>query len=194
MRRLVLLVVAACCAGCSSGRPATRLTILAVNPNVGRAVFQVACPGRACAALEAEPSLATRPKPFVCWGGPESWWELWITGRVRGRPVHAHVATCWTPQMPLIGKLGIAQTLKAHLIPRRRRMLVLGEHRTFPAETLRPGDLVLCTTHRYRLRAGVPLIYEAGGSGEGWGGKRIEYMLRVVRDRDASVTASCRRR
>jgi hypothetical protein len=187
----VLVAAAACCAGCSSGGPATRLTILAVNPNVGRAVFHVACPSRACAALEAEPSLATRPKPSVCWGGPESWWELWITGRVRGRPVHAHVATCWTPQMRLIGKLGIARTLQAHLVPRRRRELLIGEHVTYPAGALRPGDLVVCRTYVQRLEAGVPLIYELGGSGAGYGSKRIEFMLRVVRHRDGSVTASC---
>jgi hypothetical protein len=93
--------------------------------------------------------------------------------------------------MRLIGKLGIARSLQAHLVPRRRQAIVIGERVTYPAGALRPGDLVACKTHRFRLRAGVPLIYEAGGSGEGWGGSRIEYMLRVVRHRDGSVTARC---
>jgi hypothetical protein len=191
VRRVVLVAAVVCCAGCSSGAPATRLTILAVNPNVGRAVFHIACPSRACAALEAEPSLATRPKPFGCWGGPGSWWGLWITGRVQGRRVRTHVATCWTPQMRLIRKLGIARTLQAHLVPRRQREIVIGERVTYPAGALRPGDLVVCHTYVKRLEAGVPLIYELGGSGEGYGGARIEFMLRVVRHRDGSVTASC---
>jgi hypothetical protein len=191
VRRAVLVFAAVCCAGCSAGAPSTRLTILAVNPNVGRAVFHVACPGRGCAALAAEPNLVLRPKPFVCWGGSWSWWDLWITGRVGGRPVRTHVATCWTPQMRLIGKLGIARTLQAHLVPRRRRELVIGDRVTYPAGALRPGDLVVCHTYVKRLEADVPLVYELGGSGEGYGGTRIEFMLRVVRHPDGSVTASC---
>jgi len=189
---VLLLVAAVCCTACSSGRPATRLTILAVSPDAGRAVFHVRCPGRGCAAIEAEPQLALRPKPFVCHGGPWSWWDLWITGRIAGRPVRTHVATCWTPQMPLIGKLGIAQTLRAHLVPRRRRELMLGERATSPPGAPRPGDAVVCRTHWARLDDGVPLLYEGGGSASGYGNKRREVMLRVVRHRDGSVTATCK--
>jgi hypothetical protein len=46
-------------------------------------------------------------------------------------------------------------------------------------------------TYVKRLEAGVSLIYELGGSGEGYGGKRIEFVLRVVRHHDGSVTATC---
>jgi hypothetical protein len=128
MRHAAWMMAAVICAGCAArSAPATQLTILAVNPAVGRAVFHVTCPGRACRAVTAEPDLALRPKPFGCMGGTFSWWDIWITGRVRNRPVHAHVSTCWTPQMRLIRKLGIARTLQAHLMPRRRREISIGE-------------------------------------------------------------------
>ena len=170
-----VVAAAAIAAGCGKSA-GTSLTILAVNPWVGRAEFHLTCappggdvprPARACAALSAEPSLATRPTAFVCRGGTFSWWDLTITGRVRGRRIHSHVDTCWTRQMRLVGKLGIARALQAHLVPRRRRKLVRGERQTFGPGALRPGDLVVCATGIKRLEAGVPLN---GRSGEGYGG------------------------
>jgi hypothetical protein len=92
-------------------KPSTDLTLLAVNPCVGRAAFHLACaptggdlgnPARACAALVARPQLVTSPKPFTCFGGTFSWWDISITGRLRGRRIHTHTSTCWTPQMAMI--------------------------------------------------------------------------------------------
>jgi hypothetical protein len=193
-----LVAAAAIVAGCGTSTRTT-LTILAVNPSVGRAEFHLTCapaggdvprPARACAALAAEPSLVTRPKPFVCRGGTFSWWDLTLTGRLRGRRIRSHVDTCWTPQMRLVGKLGIARVLQGHLVPRRRRELVAGERRTFGPGVLRPGDLVVCATHVVRLHAGVPLI---GDSGESYGGTVPIVALTLTRHRDGSVTAACTR-
>jgi len=197
------LVSAACLTGCGrhSAGPTTRVTILAVNPSVGRAEFHVSCgpaggdvpsPKRACAALTAAPDLVTSPKPFRCFGVLYSWWELTVSGRVRGHGFRSHTATCWTPQMALIGRLGIAQSLDAHLLPRRRQGLFGGQQRSFPPGTLRPGDLVVCDTHGRHLEDGVPIDAEGGGSETGYDGVGvISVSLRVTRHRDGSVTASC---
>jgi hypothetical protein len=156
------------------------LTILAVNPSVGRAVFHVSCPGsRACAALAAQPSLLTAPRPFVCLGGTFSWWTLTLSGRADGRRIRTRVDTCWTPQMALIGKLGIGGELESHLQPRRVGSVLPGLTRTFVS--LRPGDVVACRS----LRVGVPY---SGAPSEEQGG----LTLTVTRRGDGSVTASCR--
>ena len=198
----VALVAVASVVGCGGGEgaSATRLTILAVNPNVGRAAFHLSCapaggdvpsPSRACAALAAAPDLVTRPKPFICIGGTFSWWDITITGRLRGRAVRAHTESCWTPQMELIGKLGIAPTLYAHLLPRRREGMIGGQERTFPPGALRPGDLVICEIRGRRLETGVPIEVEQGSS-TGYGGVGVKTVtLTVMRHRDGSVTASC---
>ena len=57
-----------------------------------------------------------RPKPFTCWGGS---WVITITGRLDGRSVHVKTETCWTPQMALIRRLGIARSLESHIVQRR---------------------------------------------------------------------------
>jgi hypothetical protein len=130
-RLLLGFLVAVSLTGCGSGessRP-TKLTFLAVNPFVGRAAFHLTCsppggdlryPARACSAVAARPQLVANPKPFTCRGGPTSWWAITITGRLRGRQIRTHVATCWTPQMALIGRLGMGRQLQAHLLPQRR--------------------------------------------------------------------------
>ena len=158
------------------------LTILAVNPNAGRAVFHVSCPGaKACSALAVQPLLVTAPRPFVCWGGTLSWWDLTLTGRLNGRRFRSHVSTCWTPQMALIGRLGIARQLQAHLGPRRVGQVLPGVTQTFVS--LRPGDLVMCGG----IQVGVPIQ-----PGPGPSGGNGTLLLTVSRHRDGSVTATCK--
>jgi hypothetical protein len=141
-----LLLIAAALSGCGGGgdgggRPDTSLTILAVNPNVGRAEFRLSCapaagdlplPERACAALDATPELVTNPEPFTCLGGTFSWWDITISGRLDGQPLHSETSSCWTPQMELIAKLEIGRALDAHLLPRRNERLSGREVRTIP--------------------------------------------------------------
>ena len=198
---LALLAVPALLAACGGGgrSPATDIAILAVNPNVGRAAFHLRCgpaggdvadPARACAALAASPRLITKPKPFVCWGGPASWWDVTFSGRLDGRPVRRHFSTCWTPQMRTLGRLGIAQGLRAHLLPRRRERIMQGESATFVLGQLRPGDAVTCFSHRHPLEIGVPL--GPGTPEVGWGRKGgTMATLRITRHGDGSVTATC---
>jgi hypothetical protein len=200
-RLLVGFLVAVSLTGCGSearSRP-TKLTLLAVNTSVGRAAFHLTCsppggdlrhPARACAAVAARPQLVTNPKPFVCRGGPTSWWDITITGRLRGRRIRTHTSTCWTPQMALIGRLGIGRQLQAHLLPRRREAVLAGMTKTFPSGVLRPADLVTCKILGHRLEDGVPLEYWT--SRAGYGGKNVTPVtLSVTRNRDGSVTASC---
>ena len=127
---LCSFLVAGSLAGCGSRAvtPSTDLTLLAVNQSVGRAALHLTCrpdggdlrnPARACAALAAQPELVTSPKPFTCFGGRFSWWDVTITGRLHGRPIRSHTSTCWTPQMAMIDRLGISwKSLQAHLLPR----------------------------------------------------------------------------
>jgi hypothetical protein len=197
------LLVAAALAGVAGAgdSPSTRVTILAVNPNVGRAAFHLSCgptggdipsPERACAALAAASGLVLSPQPFVCRGGPTSWWDITVSGRLDGNPFLSHTSSCWTPQMGLIGELGIAAALQEHLLPRRRRTLHGGQRRVFPPGALRPGDLVVCTTHNRRLELGVPVDAEHGGSLTGYGGAGVKTVtLTVTLHIDGSVTASC---
>ena len=206
---LPVSLVAALLAGCGGSRSVavrgsaaseTRVTILAVNSNVGRAVFHLACEPaggdlpsavRACTALHETPSLVTNPTAFICHGGPNSWWDITISGRLRGRVFRSHTATCWTPQMATIGQLGINRSLNAHLAPRRSQELIGGEQRTIPAGLLRPGDLVVCQTRGRRLEDGVPI--EVGAHSQtGYSGVGVTSVtLTVTRHRDGLVTASC---
>jgi hypothetical protein len=202
-RLLVGCLVAASLAGCGSGspKPSTDLTLLAVNPFVGRAAFHLTCaptggdlgsPARACAALAAHPELVTSPKPFDCIGGTGSWWDVTITGRLHGRQIHTHTATCWTPQMAMIRRLGIGrwQSLRSHLLPRRREAVFPSTSKTFPSGVLRPADLVTCKILGHKLEDGVPIEY--GTSSTGYGGANVTSVtLSVTHNRDGSVTASC---
>ena len=200
MRVCVCLLLAAASAGVAhaGARPSTRVTILAVNPNVGRALFHLSCgpaggdvpaPKRACTALASDPELVLRPHPFVCHGGPSSWWDITVSGRLGHRAFRSHTSSCWTPQMALIGRLGIGRSLAAHLLPRRRQGLFGGQQRTFRAGMLRPGDLVVCDTHGRHLENGVPLAGTSETGFDGVGVARVR--LRVTRHSDGSVTASC---
>jgi hypothetical protein len=86
----------------------TNLTLTAANGFGGRAVFHLTChpaggdlphPASACAAIAAEPSLITRPKPFSCWG---TWWNFSIIGRMNGRSVDTRISSCPSRQMALV--------------------------------------------------------------------------------------------
>lgn len=134
------------------------LTVLAVSENRagGRALFHLRCdpaggdvaqPARACAAIAAQPSLVTNPKPFFDLG-PNTWYFT-ITGRLDGKPVHLSGYYDWTPQFELIGKLGLAgpRGQPLHLEPRRHGFVGVGQTRTFAPGLLRPGDLVTCRVH-----------------------------------------------
>lgn len=152
------------------------LTVLAVaenggalGPKGGRALFHLRCdpasgnvahPAQACAAIAAQPSLVTHPKPFVSGFGYA--WYFMITGRLNGKPVHFSGESTWTPQMALIDKLGLAgprgQPLR--LEPLRHGSVAMNRTRTFAPGVLRPGDVVACRVHHsYRgpaLAMGVP--------------------------------------
>lgn len=94
--------------------------------------------------------------------------------------------------MRLIGELGIAPMLYAHLLPRRREGLIGGEQRTFPPGAMRSGDLVVCEIGGRRLENGVPIDTEGDGSSTGYDGVGVGTVtLAVVRHRDGSVTATC---
>jgi hypothetical protein len=198
-----LLLIAASLVGSSNGaiRSSTQWTILALNSYVGRAVFHLACepprgdigdPAAACAALATQPELVTQPKPFACRGGPTSWWDITITGLLNGQPIRTHFATCWTPQMELIGRLGIGRSLQAHLLPRRREAVLPDIRRTFAAGVLRPTDLVTCNILGHKLELGVPI--QIGTASTGYGGKKAtSVVLSVTHNRDGSVKASCHR-
>src|SRR5689334_22360826 len=192
MRVALFLVLAALLAGCgSSGRSKTALTMVALNTTVGRAEFHLRCgprggdltqPERACAALASDPRLLSQSRPFVCAGGPFSWWDVTVTGRLAGRPVHRRFSTCWTPQMTLIGRLGLSwKVLHAHLVTRRVKRLHAGEHVTIPSRILRPTDLVTCTIAGHKLDVGVPKLANVSSS-NGYGGANAKSVdLEVAR-------------
>jgi hypothetical protein len=200
MKRVALAVlVLAALTGCGSGMnlAGTKLTLTAINPNVGLAVFHLDCgptggnlndPASACRALGHDPKLVTSPQPFTCLGGPSSWFDMTISGRLAGKPVHQKFSTCWTPQMATLGKLGLANSLERHVLPKRHSVVLPGLPRTFPAGLLRPGDLLVCRTMHRRLELGIPDTFGPIGSMGA-----ADATLSGTRHRDGSVTASCRR-
>jgi hypothetical protein len=176
-----------------------KLTVLAVGENGGRALFHLRCdpaggdvaqPATACAAIAAQPSLVTNPKPFFDGGSNTSYFT--ITGRLNGKPVHFSGESDWTPQMALIDKLGLAgpHGQPLHLEPRRHGSVALNETRTFAPRVLRPGDLVTCRVHRgYQgppLAMSVPMHRGFGGM---FGATPGVMAVRVRAD--GAVIASC---
>ena len=206
VRRLVLvLLVLSFAAGCGSittNLAGTKLTLTAFNSMVGKAVFHLTCAPAggdvanataACAALHGDPKLVTAPKPFICLGGPTSWWDVTISGRLAEKQVRRKFSTCWTPQMATLGKLGLASQLGRHVLRRRRGIVAAGTTRTFPGDSLRPGDLLVCTIRGHKLELGVPDTIGPMGSMD-WGGKYVRSVVLTGNRRgDGSVTASCRR-
>jgi hypothetical protein len=191
-------------AGCGDGprEPATALTMLAVNPYVGRSAFQLECapaggdlpnPSRACAALARAPQLITRPRPFVCAGGTFSWWDVTITGRLNGKRITRAFSTCWTTQMATLGRFGLGwAVLQKHLLPRRHESVIAGTTHVFAAGVLRPADLVTCDIRGHQLALGVP-NNTGGGASVGYSGTNIVSVTLTVTDRrDGSVSAACR--
>jgi hypothetical protein len=175
------------------------LTILAVQDNGGRALFHLRChpaggnvahPAQACAAIAAQPSLVTNPKPFYDFGNNGAFFT--ITGRLNGKPVHFSGESDWTPQMALIDKLGLAgphgQPLRPE--PLRHGSVALNQTHTFASGLLRPGDVVTCPVdHGYRgpaLRMAVP-IHRGNG---GYVGATPGVIGLRVRS-DGAVVASC---
>jgi hypothetical protein len=197
---LLLLALTGC--GSSMNLAGTKLTLTAVNTNVGQAVFHLDCgpaggdvsdPAAACAALERDPKLVTSPHPYTCIGGTTSWFDMTISGRLAGKPVRQKFSTCWTPQMETLKKLGLASSLGRHVLRRRRGLVLPGILRTFPPGTLRPGDLLVCRILHHRLQMGIPDTYGAIGS-TGTGGKDVvSVTLTGRRSANGSVTAECHR-
>jgi hypothetical protein len=176
----------------------------AINPNVGRALFRVACDPtggdlpdlqRACRALAREPQLVTAPKPFTCFGGPSSWWDVTISGTLGGQAVNDSFSTCWTRQMRTIGELGLGpDVLKEHLLPRRTETVEPGTTRLIPPGILEPGDLVACDILGHHLEVGVPdaVLPPGQRSSEGYGGASVRGVdLSIRRAEDGSVEATC---
>lgn len=181
------------------------LTVLAVGNEgvvgqVGqRALFHLRCdpaggnvadPAKACAAIAAQPSLVTDPKPFYNEGSDS--WYFTISGSLKGKPVHVGVGGDWMTQMALINKLGLAgphgQPLR--LEPIRHGSIRLGQTHTFAPGVLRPGDLVTCRVpHSYQgvqLATSVP-VHKGQGR---WFGATPGLMAVRIRA-DGGVTASC---
>jgi hypothetical protein len=203
-RYLAITALAVGLVGCGGDlRPTTELTMVALNPWVGRAEFHIACgpaggdvahAPRLCQQIAERPDLITSPRPFVCAGGTSSWWDITITGRLNGRAIDHGVSTCWTPQMEMIGRLGLSSAvLHEHLVPRRRETVRPGTPRVFTSGLLRATDLVTCDILGHTLEIGVPV--ETGvTTSTGFGGNDVVTVtLKVARNRDGSVTASCQR-
>lgn len=178
---------------------AARLVVLAVDDNGGRALFHLRCdpaggdvadPAKACAAIAAEPTLVTHPKPFYDGGDNGAYFT--ITGRLNGRPVHFSGESDWTPQMELIEKLGLAgpHGRPLHLEPGRHGFVGLNQTRTFAPGVLRPGDLVTCRVHH--SYQGPPLAMSVPVH-RGFGNLRGTQpgVMAVRVGRDGAVTASC---
>ena len=176
-----------------------RLTVLAVGANGGRALFHLRCdpaggdvadPVKACAAIAAQPSLVTHPKPFYDGGNNGAYFT--ITGRLNGKSVHFSGESDWTPQLELIDKLGLAglRGQPLHLEPSRHGFVELNRTRTFAPGVLRPGDLVTCRVHHgYQglpFAMSVP-IHRGFGNMRGY---TPGVMAVRVRD-DGAVVASC---
>jgi hypothetical protein len=187
--------------GGAAGSPETQLTVVALNPWVGRAVFHLDCnpaggdipsPARACAALARTPQLVTSPKPFTCFGGTSSWWDVAISGRFRGKQIRRAFSTCWTPQMMTIGRLRLGwSVLEKHLVARRVQAVLPGTSTVFPPGELRAADLVTCSILGHQLQLGVPIGVGPPASA-GFGGANVTTVtLTVAHRRDGSVSATC---
>jgi photosystem II stability/assembly factor-like uncharacterized protein len=116
------------CGGPSQSGTSFRLT--ATSSRVGKAVFTLRCtpdggnvdhPRRACAAIARDPRLLLHPSPLVdplvCRRNGISPWGITIEGRFQGRPLFVRtLAVCWSPKLALLDALGIAHTLRKHLV------------------------------------------------------------------------------
>jgi hypothetical protein len=176
-----------------------KLTVLEVGQNGGRALFHLRCepasgnvaaPAKACAAIAAQPSIVTNPKPFYDGGDNAAYFT--ITGSLNGKPVHFSGQSDWTPQMELVSKLGLAGSHGEPLRPESLRYGSVGvnDTRIFAPGILRPGDFVTCRDHHsyhgHALSMAVPIQPGHGGS--------LGTQLGVIGVRmraDGAVIASC---
>ena len=176
-----------------------KLSILAVRETGGRALFHLRCdpaagnvsrPAEACAAIAAQPSLVTNPKPFFDEGNNGAYFT--ITGSLNGMPVHFSGWSDWTPQMALIDKLGLAGPDGQPLRPEslRHGSVGLNETHTFAPGRLPPGDLVICRV-QHGSRGPAPTIavpvHRGGGGYVGATSGVIGLRVRT----DGAVIASC---
>jgi hypothetical protein len=114
-----------------------------------------------------------------------------VSGRIAGRRLDHAVSTCWTPQMAMIGRLGLGLALDSHLVPRRHVRVIPGVQRTIAPGVLRPGDLITCDIRNHRLAAGIPTRAD-GPTTVGYSGAHVVTVtLEVARDRDGTLLASC---
>ena len=195
---LPLVVLAAGCGG-SAKLASTHLTLTALNPIVGMAVFHLDCqptggdvadPAAACAAIAHDPKLVTAPTPFTCIGGTTSWFDVTIDGRLDGKPVHRKFSTCWTRQSATLAGLGLGRSVSGHIRPRRRGVVQPSSSQVFPPGALRPGDLLTCTMLGHDLKLGVADRVGSLGS-VGFGGD-VNVTLTGTRHADGSIAAGCR--
>jgi hypothetical protein len=186
------------------------------SANGGRALFHLKCdpaggnvadPAKACAAIAAQPSLVTHPKPYpvtgpitvVCHFHPAKLcpangpWYFKITGSVNGKPVHFGGGGMFGTEVGLVDKLGLAgpHGNPLHREPQRHGFVPMNQTHTFAPGVLRPGDLVTCRVdHSYK---GLPLAmsvpaHRGNGPEESSGGPG----LMAIRIRaDGTVLASC---
>jgi hypothetical protein len=114
-----LVAILVGCGGHATGRTSIKLVASGFG---GKAVFHLRCdpaggdiahPARACAALQENPDALLHPRPFTCLADS---WHISINGQFKGRPVNVKTETCWTPQMELIDRLGIANQLDTHFV------------------------------------------------------------------------------
>ncbi len=219
---LVALVVALTVAACGGGSRASvpvKLTLLVVSESWpgyehspqrdgGRALFHLKCdpasgnvadPAKACAAIAAQPSLVTNPKPYRVTGeitGPPItgyFTYFTITGSVHGKAVHFSGPGIWGTDVPLVAKLGLARRYGKPVVrlePRRYGSVAMNHTRRFAPGMLRSGDLVTCRTdHSYKgppLAMSVPV--ERGNR------EMISTtpgLMAIIMRADSTVLASC---
>jgi hypothetical protein len=175
------------------------LTILEVGDNGGRALFRLRCdpaggnvadPAKACAAIAAQPSLVTNPKPFYDGGNNGAYFT--ITGRLNGNPVHFRGESDWSTQMALIAKLGLAGKRGQPLRPEalRHGSVALNRTRTFAPGVLRPGDVVTCGV-QYPNRGPALTMGVPGHTGSGGYVGTPTGVFALSRRADGAVVASC---
>jgi hypothetical protein len=196
----------------------------------GRALFHLKCdpasgnvadPAKACAAIAAQPSLVTNPKPYtpnhrvagfagfgtatggplmqVCRSGhglcPANGPDYFkISGSVNGKPVHFSGGGSFATDVPLVAKLGLAGRFGKPVVrlePRRHGFVAMNHTHTFAPGLLRPGDLVTCRADH--PYKGLPLAMSVPvHRGNAPEGTSAMPGLMAIRIRaDGAVLASC---
>lgn len=193
----------------------------------GRVLFHLKCdpasgnvadPAKACAAIAAQPSLVTNPKPYaprtpftglggssggppmqVCHlhpvklcpaNGPD---YFKITGTVNGKPVHFGGGGIFATNVPLVEKLGLARRYGQPVVrlePRRHRFVAMSHTHKFAPGVLLPGDLVTCSTnHRYKYPLAMSVPVHRGNAPERT--SATPGLMAIRLRADGAVLASC---